>query len=129
MSTQKSRAEMALSFYNDALRVLREAAADAPRLVVDRFAEDEDGETVTVMRCPVCNGQVIDGEQVVAVDIAERWSYNEQPDFEGDTLTFDISEGDSNITYDDTVYYSHGDPDSAGSHIIALPEGWTEDWS
>lgn len=125
----EARADRALKQYDAARRTLIEAAAEAPRLVAERVTDD--GEEFDALRCPRC-GELVEHDALVAVDTVDRWSYAEEvtdEDFDRNRITFNGSAGDENIHYEVTTYLTHGDPGLPGSHIVALPEGWTEDWS
>jgi len=54
---------------------------------------------------------------VIAVDIATRWTYDEDPDVEDGIVQFEYDGGD----FDGLVYLS-----TATERPVRLPDGWTE---
>lgn len=81
----------------------------------------DDSEVFDALRCPVC-GNLVEPDDLVAVDTSVRWTTADADAFDFDrgraAFTFD---GDSD--YGPTDYYLHGDKDM---HRVRLPEGWQE---
>lgn len=129
MTTEMTQAVIrsALHDFEKALAALRDVAHEAPELQPQTVTDD--GEEFEALRCPVCN-LIVNAEELRAVDVVERWSYNEEmgdEDFNHRQVIFDGTSGEQNIEYDITVYWTHGDTSAAC--FVTLPEGWTEEWS
>ena len=107
-----------------ALRVKLDSAVGQAALAVQDMIEEleEAKETTAHLRCPVCN-ELVDAEDLIAVDVAERWTDGPLIDFDGKSIAFDYDSGSGDR---DGLYYSHGDPGRRGGHAVSVPDGW--DW-
>jgi uncharacterized C2H2 Zn-finger protein len=89
-----------------------------PALRVEEITDD--GETYDALRCPRC-GDLVDGDELAAVDQSIRWNYARPIDMDDKGMIFD---GGGYSDYGHTLYYLHND-----DHAVSLPEGWTEEWT
>ena len=123
MSMNKEPIDELIAAYEAAQRALRDASSGAPALVEEEVTDD--GETYMALRCPRC-GVLVDEGELFAVSPAEHWAPNDYPDddaFDHQRITFDSSESPD---LEETLYYKHG---NSTGHAVALPEGWSEDWT
>jgi hypothetical protein len=99
-------------------------AAEFPRLIVGIRTVTDDGETYQqrYLQCPHCDQVVTtddegDAEDLIAVDIDERWTGNATVDFDDRDVQWNY---DGDTEYEGFIYkHSCNKP-------VRLPEDWTE---
>lgn len=89
-----------------------------PALTAENVTDD--GETFPAVRCPWCDQIVSEGEELIVVDEAERWTRVDGNEYDHDRHTIDPAY-DGYGDYE-TLHYMH----EACGNPVDLPEGWTE---
>lgn len=90
-----------------------------PAIVVNEFDEDEDGETITTLRCPRCHSRIHEHQDdLVVVDWDTRWTTYPSFDFADRGISFDY-DGEQNYEH---LYYRCAHCQEG----VSLPDNWKE---